>query len=383
MLTTVLVMPLLVGVLALAVDAGFMFDYRRRAQIAADAGAAAAAMQLFAQAGSTQTDLETTARADTALNSFTHGTNGITVAVNRPPTMGYYAGNAAFVEVVVTRPTPTFFMRMWGWTSMNVGASAVAGPGGSRGCIYILTTEAGKGLWVTGTATINATNCEVFVNSDMLVDNGACINADTINITRSRMGGGCYNATVITGAPITPDPLNHLTFPTATGCTGELLIGNGTTVANPGCYDKIIVENIMQTVTFNPGEYHALNGVFLKNGTTVVGTGVTFFLHNDKFELAGSATLAAPTTGPWAAMLVFMNKTLDKDIELKNDSIANLDGTLYTKSGKILYSGTTSGTAAYTILVAKEMLYSGIGHLNNNFAALPGGSPFKKPSIAD
>jgi hypothetical protein len=128
--------------------------------------------------------------------------------------------------------------------------------------------------------------------------------------------------------------------------------------------------------------------VFLKNLTTVIGSNVTFFLENDKFELAGHATLRAPRTtsafsGAIPGMLIFMRRDLDKDIELKNDSTSNLEGTLYTRSGKILYSGTTSGAAMYTILVAKEILYDGTGTLNNDLSALPAGGPIRRPSLAD
>ena len=46
----------------------------------------------------------TSGRADAARNGFTHGSDGVTVSVNSSPTMGFYAGNSGFVEVIVTQP---------------------------------------------------------------------------------------------------------------------------------------------------------------------------------------------------------------------------------------------------------------------------------------
>jgi Putative Flp pilus-assembly TadE/G-like len=389
-----LMMPVLVFVVALAVDVGFLFDYRRQAQTAADSGAQAAALQLYTTPSATFAALEAAARADTALNGFTHGVDGIDVTLNRPPLHGYYAGNNDYVEVVVTRPTPTFLMKILGPSLITVSASAVGGPGNSRGCIYVLTEEAGKGLWVTGTARINAENCEIYDNSDMLVDSGAEVHAKVMNVSRNRMGSGQYDGRVFANTGmIVADPLDlgvgGPAFPNPATCGGALIIPNGVTVANPGCYESITVENVAQTVTFNPGNYYAkTGGVLLRNATTVVGTDVTFFLENEKFELSGHATLRAPRStsafaGAIPGMLIFMRRDLNRDIEFKNDSTSNLEGTIYTRSGKILYSGTTSGTAMYTILVAKEMLYDGTGTLNNDLSALPAGGPIRRPGLAD
>ena len=62
-------------------------------------------------------------------------TDGITVAVNRPPVSGYNVGNNKYVEVLINRPTPTFFMRALNVATATVGARAVAGPGPGSGCM--------------------------------------------------------------------------------------------------------------------------------------------------------------------------------------------------------------------------------------------------------
>src|SRR5918999_6255709 len=88
-----LAMPVVVFIVALAVDVGYLFDYRRQAQTAADAGAQAAALQLYTTASTSFAALQTAARDDAAVNGFAHGTDGITVTVNRPPLAGHYRGD--------------------------------------------------------------------------------------------------------------------------------------------------------------------------------------------------------------------------------------------------------------------------------------------------
>src|SRR2546422_1261267 len=92
-------LPVLIGCVGLATDAGYFFDYRRRRTTAADSAAVAGAME--AKRDPTSTQVATVARAAAAASGFTHGTNGITVTVNRPPVSGYNVGNNNFVEVLI------------------------------------------------------------------------------------------------------------------------------------------------------------------------------------------------------------------------------------------------------------------------------------------
>jgi hypothetical protein len=373
---------------ALAVDVGFLYDVQRREQIAADAGAVAGAMAVQSNPSISSADLRTAVLAETAINGFTAGVDSVTVTVNRPPAAGYYAGNTGYVEVIVRRPTPTYFIRVVGRNSMNVAARGVAGMSSSLGCLYALTQEAGKGLWIKNEKHVWAEKCDMYINSDMFVETTASVHAASMNISRNQTGAlANYYGTVKTGVPITPDPLAHYVFPNSAfdSCGSELKISSGTTVANPGCYSKITVENISARVTFNPGLYYAKDGVFLNNLTDVVGTGVTFFVQNDKFEMAGTANFTSPTSGPWAGMLVFLKKDNSKDIEIKNTAVVHLKGTIYTRSGKILFTGRSLGTLEYSILVANEIEITDQRevYMNNDFSGVAGGSPIKRPTLGE
>src|SRR5687767_3792591 len=369
---TALALPVVIGFVALALDAGFMFDYKRRAQTAADAGALGAALYMAANAGATNTDLETVARQDTGYNGFTHGTTNITVTLNRPPVLSTdYSGNSDYVEVVVSRPTPTFLMGVLGWTSMTVGASAVAGVSSASGCLYALKPDTGvKSLDVSNTKTVNALNCDALGNGKLFVD--GTVNLNSVTAAGAREGSGTITApggiVVNTGAFVS-DPLAYLADPTeCTSWGGDLTIPAGTNYTIPGGAEFICVNKIetLGDATLGPGRYHAQNGVFLKSPGTVTGSGVTFFTYNDKMEITGNATLSAPTSGPSTGILIFVNRTVAKEVIIGNTAVVNLTGVIYSKTGKILFGGTTSGAITYSILVAGEILFSDSGTLTFN-----------------
>jgi hypothetical protein len=54
---------------------------------------------------------------------------------------------------------------------------------------------------------------------------------------------------------------------------------------------------------------------------------------------------------------------------------ANLTGTLYLPKAGLSFSNGAS--AAYTIIVADSVVFTGGVTLNNNYSSLPGGSPIK------
>jgi Flp pilus assembly protein TadG len=171
------VMLTLVAFLGLAFDASFLFFEKRRVQTAADAGAIAGAQELLRRNTSNVT---TAARKDSQLNRFTHGTNSVDVTVNNPPLSGSRAGDAGFVEVVVSKPRPTWFMNVVGVSSSTVRARAVAGLVSSGGCVYSLNRVPGSNSGIFMNGTVNATfNCGVFSNSTFRAVGGACINTPT------------------------------------------------------------------------------------------------------------------------------------------------------------------------------------------------------------
>ena len=240
--------------MGLAVDVGYMVDYRRRMTAAADSAAVAGAWEMKRNSNA---DAAAVARQAAANNGFTHGTNGITVTVNRPPLSGDYVGKKRYVEVLINQPRPTFFLRVLNIQSTTIAARAVAGSEEEPGCIYALDPTADNAFEVAGTALINAPSCNIYVNSSgssaMKVVGGACVTAHSINITGSGLVR-CANPNPHVRVPPVADPFADLQAPAMTGCTyDKVSISNRTTAVGPGIYCGGLNINSNAHVTFNPG----------------------------------------------------------------------------------------------------------------------------------
>ncbi len=107
MFLTLLCMTCLLGFVGFATDVGTLLHAKRNLQIAADSAAIAGAAEL------NYTDMKTAGDAAAAQNGVIIGTNGGAVAINNPPTEGAYAGQAGYVEAIVSQTQPTFFMKMF------------------------------------------------------------------------------------------------------------------------------------------------------------------------------------------------------------------------------------------------------------------------------
>ena len=272
---------------------------------------------------------QTNGRIDAAKNGFTHGQDDVTVDVNSPPTMGFYAGNAGFVEVIVTQPRPTFFMNALNINSATITARAVAYVQESgSGCIYVLSPDAKLAFTMTGGSTVNV-SCGIYVNSNHPNDAMNIGSASTLNATSINVVGGTdihpaatVNPTPVTGTAPQADPLAHIPEPTVGPCdyTDQQVCLSGTCTFNPGVYcGGIKVASAGTLGIFNPGEYILMGGTkkappggfLVKGGANVQGDGVTFYAtYNDTYSFVGynvtggsNTVLSAPTDGPRAGML--------------------------------------------------------------------------------
>src|SRR5690242_9536850 len=90
-------LPVLVGMVALAVDIGLWYKQRRQYQTAADAAAIGAAWQRLKGTST----LTTFATRDATRNGVT-ASSTVTITVNNPPTSGAYNGEPEAVEVIIT-----------------------------------------------------------------------------------------------------------------------------------------------------------------------------------------------------------------------------------------------------------------------------------------
>jgi hypothetical protein len=384
----------LLVVMGLAIDVGYLQLVKTRAQAAADAAAMGGAQQIRM---SGQANAASAARADAAANGFTNGQDGVTVTVNTPPSSGYSSGDASAVEVVISKSVPAFFMEFAGVSTSYVQARAVARRGGSTDSIYALDTgntsaafsvSGGSTAIVHGGIVVNSSN-----SSGLKVSGGSSVTATAARVVggASVTGGSFMTPTASTGVAITPDPLANLAAPSVGTCNYTSLAINWaatTQYLNPGVYCRGITIGNGAVVVFNPGTYiFKGGGLNIGGGTTVSGTGVTFYNSAASGYTYGPITFgggayidfSAPTTGAMAGILFFQDRSVvgGSASSLAGGANVRLQGTLYFPTTAMTYSGGVSLPAKYTLIVAKTVTISGGVTLNNDFSSLPDGSPIK------
>lgn len=337
-------MTVLMGLLALVIDAGSLKRHRRMAQGAADAAALAGAVELFR--GRSESEAFAAAQRAAWRNGYTNGADGVTVTVGHPSS-GTFA-SAAYVQVAISEDIPTLFGGVVGRTSFTVHTRSVGGTGAANGCLAILDPTAYHALDISSGGVVTAGGCSVTVNSSdaeaLYVKNNSTLSAGSIGVVGGVGGTGTITSDVVTGVPPALDPMGYLTMPEVPPCTSAYgtIVTNGTQSFSPGVYcGGFDFSGPGTVVTFNPGIYWIEGGgLTVRANATIQGNGVTFILTNAPAEYGGAANygvvnfasgsteiLSAMTTGTFAGVLIYQ------------DPNAGVTGTVYTN---IIHSGAGS-----------------------------------------
>lgn len=337
-----LLMCIVMGFMALAIDMGVTFRAQRRLQTQADAAAIAAALcGTYAGSFCTQyggTDVTSVAQGAAQFNGMPTSTTASSSACSTSPCMQVHASpsygqhaNGGYFEVIIKQQSATPFMGTFGalfnggsssTDPLTVGARAVAGMVPGQTCLYLLDPTADKALYLKGNATLSAPNCSIQVNSN--ANDALCTTGGSGTITSQQIlvvgeqggSGNCNNqqSNVQTGGGSGKDPLASMVDPNLNGgCasaygwggnqTDTLAIVNGNlTLTNPNT-------NATQTITgtsFTPVSGGASttvacfqdkvsasgtigstsNEIFVfQNGLTVAGSGLVKF--NGTVEISG------------------------------------------------------------------------------------------------
>lgn len=350
---------------ALATDVGVLFRAQRNLQIAADAAATAAAMDL--QYGESSSTIQTDAKNVVINNGFSGATvvtgnppssttslSAPQLTLNLPPQSGYHE-TTGYAEAYVTTPNPTFFMRVLGITSMNVTARAVAGsPGAGDTCFY-LTDPTDYDLQLQGQATINATNCGIYDNSNnnesiVTTGNGNSVNTPYLDTVGGDGGGADApggNNLVNTHVAPESDPFPSAADQTPSTCSQSFskMPASTTIDAGGGVYCYTGNNLSINGYTLVDGTFVFTNGV--TTGTTSIGTPksgstpadpATLVIAGGTFSQGnGVLTMEAPTSGTYNAVSLLVpatNTTYDSSpCTKKTTGNGNTNGMLQIQFG--------------------------------------------------
>ena len=376
---------IVLGVMAIALDGGMVRDNHRKVQGACDAAALAAACQLFvnypAIVKSNYTIYDpggagvAAALASVADNGFPNDGAKSATSVYIPPQTGPFVGKPGYVEVIATYYQDRAFSRIWGPTAIPVTARAVAhGSWGASGiAILVLEPSAQSALNASGTGTVTVTgNANVVVNSSSAkaanVTGGGGITAPGFEIT----GGysGTLNGPVTTDVPPTPDPFSYLPQPSVPA-NGQMTVtplgsGNKKYVLSPGRYTNLPNFNSGDEVVLQQASANGAGGVFYIDGGGLKSTGANItmdpntsggvMIYNNpssssvaqQIQITGNSTgtvnLSALTAGPYAGMLLWQNRTATQPVSISGSGNFNLLGTFYVANGMLQITGGGNAT---------------------------------------
>ncbi len=226
----VLGLGVLLGMVAMSVDVGFILHERRSQQNAADAAALAAVQELPESSSAA-----VAAAYDWANRNGYSTADGATVTVNTP-----YQGNPGAVEVIIERDQPFIFALALGLDSVDVNARAVASVQPPRD--YAIFANAGgcvaASLNIQGsTSNINGeihTNSELKVNSNLYVDGAVTHVCDAAVSGSNTFTGGIYQEEELNW-PVAD--YTYADFPctfTETGSKMKIGAGGSQYLLNPG-----------------------------------------------------------------------------------------------------------------------------------------------------
>jgi hypothetical protein len=389
----------IMGMIAVVTDFSFLQDQRNMMQTAADSAAMAGSEEL------NYGDQVAAGQADAATNGYTNGTGSVTVAINNPPTMGPNTSNAAYVEAIVTKPEPTYFLRVLGVSTVTVSARAVAYEGNGANCIYVLNPTASGAFSANGNVTVSS-GCGLLVDSSsstgLTVVGSVSITAPTIGVVGGYSAGGSstFTPTPKTGVIAASDPLAYVPEPTVGSCahTNFSLAGSSGSSGSPyqlyaGTYCGGISVKGNAVLNFNAGTYVlAGGGMSISSNTTMTGTGITFYNTTGtggygaiSFGGNAQANISAPTSGPLAGILFFQDRSIpstDAASTITGNSSSTFDGALYFPTTALSFNGNSSANG-YSIVVANQLTLSGDASIGTNYSSLTGGSPIKGTILAE
>jgi len=359
----------------LAIDTGQLFIAKRTAQEAADAAAFAGGIVLYENG--TVAQAIAAAKADATLNGYTDGANNAKVTVISPPTSGAFAGDPAYVEVIIVTSVRTSLVpQQAGFT--NVTARGVGGAAALNLGYAVMALDQACD---TGTAAVSS-------NGDLAITGGGIMINSCSPIAGQNSGNvtftpNTYQTDVVgnvsgswpnlrTGRVAQPDPfalypkplLNSL--PTYTPqCAPQVNL--------PGIYTDIFGSNCHYSLA--PGNYIFIGGgINLQGAKADICTGLScspptaqggvflFFTSTTypaiggtcaQFKLEGGddSTLSAPLAGTYQGMLMMFDSNCPlAQIYIGGGGSITTSGSIYAPTQTVFGNGNNSAVTVSQIV---------------------------------
>jgi Flp pilus assembly protein TadG len=337
----------LIGVLALAVDVGYLYSQRREAQAAVDAAAMAGGVAMLA--GESDSVIQDTADAYLVVNGIDLGAAASSVSIEGDQ-------NDGVVTVDVTLQVERFFLGAIYTGAWEVGAHAVAEITDDRNGEYALMALDPEGMYVNGNIEVRVENGSAMSNGDVANSGGSSIfvTGGTIDAVGEVEGNSNWYAPegMFGNRPEAPDPLagavppNPATLPVIEQDDVPDCKNNCT--LQPGLYRDISIASIAKTATLQPGVYYFDNtSIDLKNNGLLQGNNVMlYFTGNSVFyPKNGAVDLRAPATSPYTGgldgMAVWIANCTEFNSQGNNEFY--IEGVFYAPCSRVWLHGNPYG----------------------------------------
>jgi hypothetical protein len=261
-------------------------------------------------------------------------------------------------------------------SSATIGVSPLAS-------VYVLNPTATAALSLSGSSTVTVPGTIQVASSSskaLVLSGNSRLTASTIGVFggTSVSGSSAFGVSPTKDATAPADPLANLPIPSAAGLTTRAAVnlgGNSSLTIAPGIYPSISVGGSAR-LTLQPGIYVIAGGGFSVSGSgSVSGTGVLIYNAGSNYSggpgnafgslaISGSGTLnlTAPTTGPYAGIVVFQSRDNTRAISLSGGALAGLNGgTVYAPAAMLSLSGSTQigGSGSISSLVVGTLSLTG------------------------
>ena len=355
--TMALCLIILMTCAALSVDLGRMHQEKTRLQVAADAAADAAGLDLYNNYKTLKgVDRNGTARAAALEMAKANGYGAANITINIPPKDGPNQGKAGYAEIITFSELPSTFSAVMGLRGLKTSARAV-GAGAAistkAGLLVLEDKKKKSSLSVKGNSSSLNVEGDIFVNSpskkSVKVGKKGEIVADHL-ITAGgidRKSKGLIDADVTTGASTTPDPLDGVIPIPEKGPKRDLkelkTTSGSQDVYNllPGTYSELKFDK-NAIINMAPGEYYVDGGAMEFRDTAVLNAkGVMIYSNSKKtikFKSKGKITLTPPTSGSYAGISIFQNPSKKSKLQFSKEGAYNITGIIYAPKSEIKFS---------------------------------------------
>lgn len=380
-------LPLLVGMGALAFEAGHIEQREARIQSAADMAAMAAALEFSATSNRAKARLA--GKGDAYENGYVP--QGGSFEVESPITSGPHAGSEGAI-VRITQVQERYLSKIFPSNSEKVHiveATVVAAPGKPVCALSLHPTNAGS-MEITGSADVEMESCSMHANSTAdgafnLSGSGSvtadCVSATgTVTASNRTVLPGCDN-TPRSNAPAINDPYADIAVPAnvmGMACQTPAF-GRGSVEMSPGryCANKDYgINGVLNLST--PGVYifDGINGganIFVKSRGSIYGTpdGVTLiFMNGAQLENTngGEMELYAQPDGPYAGVLIYADRDTSvpgATVRINGNQGARFEGALYFPTQTLDFRGGADLDSDCTQIIASQVIFSGNSALTN------------------